>query len=530
LKILKNKWFIIAVIVIAVAAVAAFTMKGKDKVQYFSAKVEKGDVRDVVEATGTINAVTTVQVGSQVSGTIQQLNADFNSRVKKGQVVARIDPTLFEGNLGQAKADLENSRANLAASRANLEKSKASAVQTKADYERTIGLTKAGVMSAQQLDLAKANYDSAAAQVTASQAAVTQAQAQVQQRQAAVDVAQTNLNHTVIMAPIDGTVINRSVDIGQTVAASLQAPTLFTIAQDLTKMQVYAKTDESDVGNIRPGQKVTFKVDAFPRDTFNGEVVQVRMNATTVQNVVTYDTIIEFDNPEMKLFPGMTAYVSIPVHEAANVLKVPNGALRYRPEMKPEELKALYEKYGFDTNAWAARQSGQGAGAQGGAATEAQQTQSAANAAPEGAAAANGQQAARQGGMQRGPGGAQGGAENSQIGARRRMGQGGEQPGGGNSATAAATAAPATADNSAAGRTRGARPDMATVWKLRADKTLEPVRIKTGITDHTVTEVVQVTKGELKEGEELVIGSSARPQAAAGGARPGMGGPGGARR
>ena len=513
MKILKNKWFIIAIIVLAVAAAAAFTLRGKENVQYFTAKVERGDVRDVVEATGTINAVTTVQVGSQVSGTIQSLTADFNSRVKKNQVVARIDPTLFQGNLSQAKADYENARANLAVSQANLAKSKASEVQTKSDYERSQGLAKEGVISQQQLDLAKANYDSAVAQVNASQAAVTQASAQVQQRKAAVDVAQTNLDHTIIMAPIDGTVINRSVDVGQTVAASLQAPTLFTIAQDLTKMQVYAKTDESDVGNIRPGQKVTFKVDAFPKDTFNGEVVQVRMNATTVQNVVTYDTIIEFSNPDMKLFPGMTAYVSIPVAEAKDVLKVPNGALRFKPEMKPEELKALYEKYGF----------GQGAGGQG----NAQNAQNA-QAAPAAAQPADATQSAQAGGSpqgrgsrgQGGPGSAQGargtqqGDSSSQIGTRRQMGQGGDQPGGG-------VAAPTSEGG---GRGRGARPDVATVWKLRADKTLEPVRIKTGITDHTTTAVNQMLKGELKEGEELVIGSSARPQAATRAAAPGGGG------
>ena len=162
-----------------------------------------------------------------------------------------------------------------------------------------------------------------------------------------MQVAQTNLDYTTIHAPIDGTVVARSVDVGQTVAASLQAPTLFTIAQDLTKMQVYAKTDESDVGQIRPGQKVTFKVDAYPRETFDGTVSQVRMNSTVVQNVVTYDTIVDFNNPELKLFPGMTAYVSIPVATATNVVKVPNGALRYKPDLSAEDTRALFQKYGI---------------------------------------------------------------------------------------------------------------------------------------------------------------------------------------
>ena len=192
--------------------------------------------------------------------------------------------------------------------------------------------------------------------VAAAKAALTQAVAQVQQKQAAVTVAQTNLDYTTIHAPIDGTVIARSVDVGQTVAASLQAPTLFTIAQDLTKMQVYASTDESDVGMIRTGQVITFKVDAFPKDTFSGKVSQVRLNATTVQNVVTYNTIIDFDNPDLKLFPGMTAYITIPVASATNVLRVPNGALRYKPDMPADQVRALYKKYGLI--------SGQSAGAQ----------------------------------------------------------------------------------------------------------------------------------------------------------------------
>ena len=208
----------------------------------------------MVEATGTINAVITVQVGSQVSGTIAKLNVDFNSRVHKGDIVALIDPALFKGALLQAAADLENAKANLVAAQANLEKAKAGLVQTKADYDRTVRLFADGIMSQQQLDLAKANYDSANAAVGGAAASVTQAEAQVSQKEAAVEVAQTNLNYTVIRSPIDGTVVARNVDVGQTVAASLQAPTIFTIAQDLTKMWVYAKTDESDVGNIKVGE------------------------------------------------------------------------------------------------------------------------------------------------------------------------------------------------------------------------------------------------------------------------------------
>ena len=444
MKLLKRHWMIAGIVVVAIGVFAAFQFKGNDKPQYFTVKADRGDIHEVVEATGTINAVTTVQVGSQVSGTISRLYADFNSRVKKGQVVAQIDPPLFEGTLLQAKADLANARANLIAAQANLEKARATAIQTRADYVRTAGLAKEGVMSQQQLDLAKANADTADAAVSAAQAQVVQAAAQVQQKEAAVKVAQTNLDYTTIHAPIDGTVIARNVDVGQTVAASLQAPTLFTIAQDLTKMQVYASTDESDVGMIRTGQVVTFKVDAYPKDNFTGQVSQVRMNATTVQNVVTYNTIIDFDNPEMKLFPGMTAYITIPVANAKGVLRVANGALRYKPDMTADQIRALYQKYGLISSA-----QGQG--------------QTASNEGPNA-----------------------GGASGKQYRAKAQ----GAEGGGGDS-----------------GQQRTPRVDVAVVWKLRPDKTLEPVRIRTGITDHTITEVAQVLKGQLNEGDELVTGA-----------------------
>ena len=431
MNIIKNKWFIVLALAAAVALFAAFRLTRKEKPQYFASKVERGDIRDVVEATGTINAVITVQVGSQVSGTIQTLYADFNSRVKKGQVIAKIDSALFQGAVLQAKADLENARANLASAKANLEKSRATTVQARADYERTVGLAKDGVMSQQQLDLAKATYESDDAQVSASQAQVTQAVAQVQQKEAAVAVAQTNLDYTTIRSPIDGTVVARNVDVGQTVAASLQAPTLFTIAQDLTKMQVYVSTDESDVGNIRPGQPASFKVDAFPRETFTGRVSQVRLNATTVQNVVTYTTIVDFDNPELKLFPGMTAYVTLPVATASNVLKIANGALRYKPDLKPEEVRALYQRYGIEA-----------------------------------------------------PGG--------------RSAQ----------AKPAATPRPQQGAGPAERAPREPKFDVAVVWKLLPDGNLEPVKLKTGITDHTYTELTQVLQGGgLNEGDELVTGA-----------------------
>src|SRR5438046_1067520 len=344
-----TKWLLLGGAVAAAAFLVVLGLNRTPPIQNFTAKVERGDIHDVVEATGTINAVITVQVGSQVSGTISKLFVDFNSRVHKGDLVALIDPALFKGAVQQATADLENARANLIAARANLEKARAALVQTKGDYDRAAGLTKAGIMSQQQLDMAKANYDSANAAVGGAQANVTQAEAQVSQKEAALEVAQTNLNYTVIRSPIDGTVVARNVDVGQTVAASLQAPTIFTIAQDLKKMQVYAKTDESDVDNIKVGKAVTFKVDALPKQTFQGVVSQVRMNPTTLQSVVTYDTIIEFANPELKLFPGMTAYVTIPVATVQNEVKVPNTALRYKPPMSSEEILAIYKQYGIET-------------------------------------------------------------------------------------------------------------------------------------------------------------------------------------
>jgi len=439
-RVLKRYWLIAIGTIIALGGFAAFEFKGQEQPQYFTSKADRGDIREVVEATGTINAVITVQVGSQVSGTIARLYVDFNSRVRKGQVVAQIDPPLFQRALLQARADLANAEANVASAKANLVKAKAAEIQTKADYERAVGLARENVMSQQQLDLAKANHDSAVAAVSAAEAQVTQAVAQGQQKQAALTVAQTNLDYTTIRAPIDGTVIARNVDVGQTVAASLQAPTLFTIAQDLTKMQVYASTDESDVGMIKKGQVVTFKVDAFPRDTFTGRVSQIRMNATTVQNVVTYNTVIDFDNPELKLFPGMTAYITIPVASATNGLRVPNGALRYKPDLKVEEIRALYQKYGLDDNTTtsiASDSSGSGV-----------------------------------------------------VGKRDRA--------------HAALPQPSGSDTEHEGTPRL---DIAVLWKLHPDQTIEPVKIRTGITDHTVTEVAEVVKGELKPGEELVTGS-----------------------
>jgi HlyD family secretion protein len=339
---------LVAGTLILIALVSTRLLRPGDELRHITAKVQRGGIRDLVDATGTVAAVITVQVGSQVSGTIASLNADFNTHVRKGVVVATIDSQLYQGVLQQALADLENARAGVVVAQGNLTKARASRVQMEAEFDRAASMVKQGVGTPQALDLGKANFESAKASVSAAEANVDQARAQVSQKEAAVSVSRTNLAYTTIRSPIDGVVVARNVDIGQTVAASLQAPTIFTIAQDLTKMLVYAKVDESDVGRIRSGQHVTFKVDAFPKDVFLGDVREVRMNPTTVQNVVTYDAVIEFANRDLKLFPGMTAYVAIPVATVEDVLEVPNAALRYKPPLPPEAVQALYSKYGIE--------------------------------------------------------------------------------------------------------------------------------------------------------------------------------------
>ena len=336
---------------LGVAASAVLTwmaLKGRpEPMQNLGAKVLQGDIRDEVEATGTVNAVITVQVGSQVSGTISRLGADFNSHVRKGDIIARMAPELFQGAVLQASADLADSQANVAVAEANLSKAQASLVQTRSDQERAIVLAAQKVASQQALEQAQASFLAARAGVEAAVAAIAQAKAQVQQKAAALAVARTNLDYTIIRSPIDGTVVARNVDVGQTVAASLQAPTLFTIAQDLTRMQVDTSVDESDVGRIMLGHPVSFKVDAYPKEEFQGRVSQIRMNPTRVQNVVTYDAIINFANPSLKLLPGMTAYVTIPVATATRVVMLPNAALRYHPPLAPEAVRALYGKFGI---------------------------------------------------------------------------------------------------------------------------------------------------------------------------------------
>jgi HlyD family secretion protein len=280
-------------------------------------QVSRGDIVDGVGATGTLQAVTTVTVGTQVSGIVQELYADFNSIVKKGQVVARLDPSILQTQVETAKANMNNAMANLERQRVTLEDARQK-------------LARARELSARQL-ATKVDLENAELNVKTAEAQMKSTESSIVQAKAAVNKAEVDLDHTVITAPIDGIVIKRSVDRGQTVAASMSAPELFIIAADLTQMQVNASIDESDVGRMRPGQAVNFRVDAYPNETFHGAVKQVRLNPVTVQNVVTYSTVIDVPNPELKLKPGMTAQVTIEIARRQNVLRVPNAALRFRP-------------------------------------------------------------------------------------------------------------------------------------------------------------------------------------------------------
>ena len=350
-----------------------YTQSRGNAPKYRLARVERGPLTAAVSATGSLNAVITVQVGSQVSGQIAALMADFNSIVRKDQVIARIDPAIFEAKVNQARADLdsaqatvinqqaqveraradvENARATLAEARANTAKAQVSVVDTQRDYDRKAELHRRDLIATSDRDTAQAAHDSAVALVEAArakerslaaaigsaeaqlrvaQAMLESARAQVKQKQAALAQAQIDLDHTTIRAPVDGVVVSRAVDVGQTVAASLQAPILFTIAQDLTKMQVETSVDEADIGKIRLDGPVSFTVDAFPGQTFAGQVVQIRKAPQVVQNVVTYTVVVGVSNPDGKLLPGMTANVKVVVSEKLNVLRISNAALRFRP-------------------------------------------------------------------------------------------------------------------------------------------------------------------------------------------------------
>ncbi len=328
------KRVIIVLVLLAVVTAGAgywYFNRARVEVAVNSVPVTRGDIIDSVGATGTVQAVTTVQVGSQVSGNIAWLGADFNSIVKKGQVVARLDPSLFDAQLQQVQANLIQARANLTRANSELDRTKVQLTDAQQKFTRAKELSSQRLIAQSDLDSAQIAVDTMAAGVASQQASVTQSQAAVTQAQASVNQSQVNRDHTIILAPIDGIVTQRSVDVGQTVAASMSAPTLFVIAADLTEMQVNANIDEADVGRIRPGQHVTFRVDAYPTDNFEGTVTQIRLQPVVVQNVTTYGTVITVPNKQLKLKPGMTANVKIEIAKRTNTLRIPNAALRFRP-------------------------------------------------------------------------------------------------------------------------------------------------------------------------------------------------------
>jgi len=386
-KRLRPKW--IKWVVLAAAAVLAagggliWRAHLQKAISYETVSVERGSVQSKVTATGTLNAVVDVLVSSQVSGNIKALYADWNSKVKKGELVALIDPEIFQAQVDQAsatyrsaqeatltaQAQLQKSQSDLSSANATEKSDEAVAAKdianqnnAKAQWERAATLLREQIMAPADYDTAKAAYDSSQAQVIADQALIDAGKQNVQSAQASVKVAQSqlataqaverqdkaalqqaqiNLNHTQIYAPVDGTVIARRMDVGQTVASTLNPPTIFEIAQDLTKMQVDTNVDESDVGNVANGQKATFLVDSYPGTTFNGIVADIRKAPIITQNVVTYDVVITVDNSGLKLFPGMTANVTILAARLDDTLKVLNSALRFRPSATVLKMTGL---------------------------------------------------------------------------------------------------------------------------------------------------------------------------------------------
>ena len=520
-------------------AVAAFIWGGKANASdYITAKVDRGTVEVTVSATGTVQAVVTVQVGSQVSGTVSWLGADFNSQVKKGQIIARLDPALFQAQVDNSRANVGNAEAAVAAAetdinnqRANIQAAKANQEVTKVQRDDALALVKRyealkDVLSGRDLEAAKAQagaaaarYEQAVAQVGQTQAAsasakakLDQAKASVAQARAQLQQSQLNLDHSIIPSPIDGVVVSRAVDVGQTVAASLSAPTLFTIANDLTKMQVLASIDEADVGQVRPGIKANFSVDAYPGETFSGEISQLRLNAQTLQNVVTYSAVIDVTNADLKLRPGMTANITVPVARRDNVMTVPNAALRFKPtNISDEEIKQK-----LDARRQQREAERQGQGGQEGQSAQGQEQQPSAQGQGQGQG-----QDQHQGNENRQGGRGQGGGE-------RQRGDGNQAPQGGQGG---GTGQGAQGGQSGAGG-GGQRRQGQMVWVLTGNKTIEPRFIRAGLTNGRITEI----SGDVHEGDTVVIGQNdssganrQQPAATPFGQQPRPGGGGGGR-
>ncbi|HYK87158.1 MAG TPA: efflux RND transporter periplasmic adaptor subunit [Acidobacteriota bacterium] len=435
---------------------------------YLSTSVERGDIALQVGASGTLAAVTTVQVGTQVSGTIAELYADYNAEVKKGQVLARLDPALFQAqveqqkaNVSTAEANLNNDAASIASARANLEKARVDVLDKQRKLKRTGDLFKESLVPRDDLDTAQAAMDAALATQKAAEAQIESAQAgriadqaRLTQARASLESARLNLANTIITSPISGTIISRNVDKGQTVAASFASPTLFQIGEDLTKMQVNTNIDEADVARIKTGMNATFTVDAYSGEVFSGTLSQIRLAASTVQNVVTYNAIIDVANPQLRLKPGMTAMVKILIRKVEDVLMLPNSALRFKPSLTDLELKAAYQRAGEDEY-YSLTKSMTRAGTEN----------------PRGEAVPA---------VLSVPGGSPGAGIDSSSG-----GGVGYLPSSGSSRTGANLRA------------------LRTVWILSADGLLRPVLVVLGLTDGTYTQIIG---GRLKQGDGVITG------------------------
>jgi HlyD family secretion protein len=477
-----KKIIVAAIIAILIGSGLLIYYKTKNGVvKYKTAPVQNGSLRATVTATGTVNAVKTVSVGTQVSGTLKELHVDFNSRVKKGQVIAEIDPATLQAQVDQA-------RANVLVAKANVEKAKATLEDSKKARDRNRQLFSKSLIAKSDLDTSEATHDSNNAQVGASTA-------QVAQTEAALRFAETNLRYTKIVSPVDGIVVSRNVDIGQTVAASFQTPTLFTIAQDLTKMQIDTNIDEADIGKIETGQGVEFSVDAYPDNTFHGIVDQIRIAPITVQNVVTYDVVIRVDNGDLKLKPGMTANVTIIVASKDGILKIPNAALRFRPSEK--EVPADSQKTA--ANRTSVRPSG---------------PSDAATVRPSAADKNDGESSLLAGRRGRRPSGpsdeTNAGISDSGRPGRRRASAAdkeGKQPFGLSDGTAARSSGPEKNNAQASSQMKQegtqSAPRRYTVWILENNKP-KRAQVTIGISDGSFTEI---TSGDVREGQEIIVGT-----------------------
>ena len=313
-----GRWLAALLVVVGLVVAWRWMSSGKENAEAFrTAAVDRGDIRVAISATGSLSALSTVDVGTQVSGQVESVLVDFNQTVKKGQIIARIDPSTVQARVTQANAALASSQASLAQARASLK-------QAEADYQRKSDLVKRQLIARSDYDLAVAALDQAKAQLNS-------AQANIRQQQAQVETARLDLGHTDILSPVDGVILARAVEPGQTVAASFQTPVLFQIAEDLRQMQIVLAVDEADIGQVKVGQKASFTVDAFPDRKFEGEVKQVRLAATNTSNVITYPVVVSVDNSDMSLLPGMTVNAEIEVSRRDGVLRAPNAALRYKP-------------------------------------------------------------------------------------------------------------------------------------------------------------------------------------------------------